>query len=279
MLRKLYAEPWLRTSSDADILVKEKDLKRAEELLEKMSFDKAHTSSHDITYTCGEGVIIELHFSLSEVNEGEIIMEMLNDVWKHATLESGKKHQYMLDEDFFYFYHVAHAAKHFVIGGCGIKPVLDLYIMRNARNCETTGIKQLLKQSGLERFELAFKNLCGVWFDGQPHDDVTAAMEEYILEGGVYGTIGQQMLLRKRRLGSKSGYVFSRVFVPRRELEYQYPALKESPSLLPLYEMRRWGEFILNGDKKQSKERSEMIKNVSEDNIQKIDELFKKIGL
>ena len=37
VLRKLYAEPWLRTSSDADILVKEKDLKRAEELLEKMS--------------------------------------------------------------------------------------------------------------------------------------------------------------------------------------------------------------------------------------------------
>ncbi len=279
VLRTLYAEPWLRTSSDADILVKEIDLKRAQELIEKMGFLKTHESSHDITYTCGEGVIIELHFSLSEANGDEIITEMLNGVWKYARLKDGSKHHYILDDDFIYFYHIAHTAKHLSVGGCGIKPVLDLYILQNAKNCSTPGIKRFLKRSGLERFEYAVKNLSDVWFGGKPHDEVTLDMEEFILNGGVYGTESQLLLLRKRRVGGKIGYVFSRVFVPRRELEYEFPILKKFPLLLPFFEVIRWVKFIIKGDKKRSKDRYERIKSISEENTQKVDNLFNKIGL
>ncbi len=279
VLRQLYAEPWLRTSCDADILVRESDLYKAEELLEKMSFDKTHESSHDVTYTCGEGVIIELHFSLSEVNEGGSVMEMLNNVWKYAKPREGWKYYHTLDDNFFYFYHIAHAAKHFAIGGCGIKPLLDLHILQNTKNCDTPEIRHLLKQSGLERFEYAFINLSDVWFSGKPHDEVTLAMEEFILEGGVYGTESQHLLLRKRRTGGKIGYIFSRIFVSRRELEYEYPALKKTGLLLPFFEVRRWFKFIFKGDKKHSKDRYEIIKNIPEENIQKVNDLFNKIGL
>lgn len=279
IIRSLYAKPWLRTSSDADILVKEADLKRAEELLIKIGFLKTHESSHDVTYTYGEGVIIELHFSLSEINEGEVIGQMLSDVWKYAKVKDGWKHQYALDDNFFYFYHIAHTAKHFSMGGCGIKPILDLHILQNTKNYDNHEIKRLLKQSGLERFDFALRSLSEVWFSGKPHDEVTLAMEEFILSGGVYGTESQLLLLKKRRVGGKIRYIFSRIFVTRRELEYEYPTLKKHSVLLPFFQVVRWVKFILKGDKKHSKDRYEIIKNISEENIQKVDNLFNKIGL
>ncbi len=279
VLRDFYAEPWLRTSSDADILVKETDLKRAENLLREMSFDKTRQSPHDVAYTCGEGVIIELHFSLCEEDDEGEKAGLLRDVWQYARPREGWEYYHILDDNFFYFYHIAHAAKHFEIGGCGIKPVLDLHILHSIRNCDTPEIRSFLKQSGLERFEFAMKNLSDVWFKGEAYDEVTVAMEEFILGGGVYGNENQHLLLRKRRVGSKIGYVFSRIFVPRRELEYEYPTLKKYPVLLPIFEVFRWFKFILKGDKKRSKHRYEIVKNIPEEKLQKVDFLFDKIGL
>lgn len=279
VFRQFYAEPWLRTSCDTDILVKETDLKKAEEILKKLSCDKTHESAHDVTYTCGEGVIIELHFSLYEADDEGNTAKILSDVWKFAKPREGWKYYHVLDDSFFYFYHIAHAAKHFAIGGCGIKPVLDLHILYNSKNCETDEIKNLLKQSGLERFEFAFKNLSEVWFGIRDHDEVTVAMEEFILYGGVYGNENQQLLLRKRRVGGKIGYVFSRIFVSRRELEYEYPTLKKHLLLLPFFEVIRWLTFILKGDKKHSKHRYEIVRDIPEDKLQKVDFLFNKIGL
>ncbi len=277
--RELYDEPWLRTSCDADILVKETDLKKAEQLLCEMSFDKKEESLHDVAYTCGEGVIIELHFSLYEENEDKRRAEILKNVWKYAKPRDGYEYYHVLDDSFLYFYHIAHAAKHFEIGGCGIKPVLDMHILHSKKNCVTPEIKSFLKQSGLERFEFAMKKLCDVWFTGEPYDEVTVAMEEFILGGGVYGNESQHLLLRKRRVKSKTGYLFSRIFVSRRELEYEYPTLKKHPALLPVFQMCRWFKFIRNGDKKRSKHRYEIVKNISEEKLQKVDFLFDKIGL
>lgn len=279
VLREMYAQPWLRTSCDADILVKEENLERAQDVLQKLSFEKNHESSHDVAYTCGEGVMIELHFSLCGSGDDGKIARLLKDVWQYASPREGFKHQYILEDSFFYFYHIAHTAKHFSTGGCGIKPVLDLYILHNSKNCETDDIKNLLKQSGLERFEFAFKNLSEVWFGRRDHDEVTVAMEEFILEGGVYGNEDQHLLLRKRRVGGKVGYIFSRVFVPRRELEYEYPTLKKHPVLLPFFQVLRWVRFVLNGDKKRSKYRYEIVKNIPEEKLQKAEFLFNKIGL
>ena len=279
VLREMYAQPWLRTSCDADILVKEEDLKKAENLLQNMDFDKTHEGSHDVTYTCGEGVIIELHFSLCESGDDGKIAKVLRDVWKRTKRRDGFKHQYALDDSFFYFYHIAHAAKHFSIGGCGIKPVLDLYILRNFKNCESKEIRSFLKQSGLERFDLAFNNLSEAWFGKREHDDVTSAMEEFILNGGAYGNEEQLLLLRKRRTSGKIGYVLSRVFVSRKELEYEYPTLKKHSFLLPFFEVVRWLKFILKGDKKHSQYRYRIIKDIPEEKLQKVEFLFNKIGL
>lgn len=279
VLREFYAEPWLRTSSDADILVKETDLKKAQEALENLSFEKKLEGSHDVTYTCGEGVIIELHFSLSDDGEAEKKAEILKNVWKYAKPRDGYEYYHVLDDSFLYFYHIAHAAKHFMMGGCGIKPVLDMYILNSVKNCDTSESRRLLKQSGLERFEYALKSLSEVWFEGKPHDEVTLAMEDFVLDGGVYGNQRQRLLLRKYRAGSKLGYVFSRIFVPRRELEYEYPTLKKHPVLLPFFQVLRWVRFVLNGDKKRSKYRYEIVKNIPEEKLQKMDFLFNKIGL
>ncbi|MBQ8184038.1 MAG: nucleotidyltransferase family protein [Clostridia bacterium] len=279
VLREFYKEPWLRTSCDADILVRESDLEKAGLLLESRAFSKEHIGAHDIKYTCGDGVIIELHFTLTDDYESEKTNGLLSDVWNYAKPREGYKYYYNLSDDFFRFYHIAHAAKHFVTGGCGIKPVLDLYVLKQAGKGIDNATQKLLDDSNLLRFEYALDNLSKVWFEGKEHDAVTSVMEDFILKGGVYGSENNYFLLRKRRAGGKAGYIFSRIFVSFNELKYEYPILSKKPFLLPFFELYRWIVFIAKGDKKTSKRRYDNIKNVSEENLKNIDDLLNKLGL
>ena len=57
----------------------------------------------------------------------------------------------------FYFYHVAHMAKHFEIGGCGVRPFLDSYLLLYYAQYRTESCCQLLRKGGLLTFAKAVK--------------------------------------------------------------------------------------------------------------------------
>lgn len=280
ILRDLYSEPFLRTSCDVDILVHKKDLEKASELLEKtLNYDRIHDGPHHITYTFAQDVKIELHFDLIEKNQARNSYKIAHKVWDYAKVKEGFKYHYILDESFIYFYHIAHCATHFEAGGCGIKPVLDLYILRQNFNCETPEIKRLLSKSGLTKFENFLSELSDVWFSGKEHNDVTQIMEKYIIDGGIAGTEEQNLLLKKHRSGGKIGFVFSRLFVPLRELEKDYKILGKIPVLLPIFEVLRWLELLFKKDKNYIKRRYETVKNIPEEELKIFGEMLDEIGL
>ena len=68
VIRKLYPEPWMRTSCDIDVLVHENDIERAENLLcEKLGYtSKGERDYHDISMYSDTGVHLELHFNIKE---------------------------------------------------------------------------------------------------------------------------------------------------------------------------------------------------------------------
>ena len=72
-------------------------------------------------------VTIELHFSLEEGVEN--LDNLLLDAWNYATLKGEKTHQYQFSNEFLIAHHVCHMAYHFINGGCGIKPFIDLKIL------------------------------------------------------------------------------------------------------------------------------------------------------
>ncbi len=280
VLRYLYSAPWLRTSCDVDILVHEKNLNKAGELLEKsLNYKKVHEGTHHITYTFGDDVRIELHFDLTEKNQAKNSYKVTKKVWDYARVKDGLKYQYELPEGFIYFYHIAHCATHFEAGGCGIKPVLDLYVLKRNFNCQTPEIKSFLRKSGLTKFDEFLNCLCDVWFAGKEHNDVTRAMEKFIIDGGIGGTEEQNLLVRKHRHGGKIGYVFSRIFVPFRELKKDYPILRKIPVLLPFFEGLRWIKLLFKKDKSYIEKRYETVKNIPDEDLKIFGDMLRKTGL
>ena len=79
------------------------------------------------------------------------------------------------------------------------------------------------------------------WFSGTGTlDETLMTMEEYILSGGVYGTMEQGVLTRSLKNGKKGlRYYFSRIFPPKNEMIGRYPILKEKPALMPVYRCKR----------------------------------------
>ena len=97
-----------------------------------------------------------------------------------------------------------------------------------------------LLQAKLLEFYHSSLELCKVWMENAPHNDTTLRMEQFILTGGVYGTISNAALMKAARGESRLRSFLNLLFLSRENLEAVYPELKKHPGLFPLYQVKRW---------------------------------------
>ena len=130
VIRKNYPKPWMRTSCDVDILVKKEDFTRAtEEVVQKLEYTAMPQGGHDISLYSGGGVHLELHYALFDDFRYGKALDVLNDIWAYTYRVKEDGYAYVFLDEAFYFYHIAHMAKHFEEGGCGIRSFIDLYYL------------------------------------------------------------------------------------------------------------------------------------------------------
>ena len=255
VLRDLYPTPWMRNSCDIDILVREADIPRAKELLLAAGYTSYSATAHDVSFDSPRGVHLELHFRLLEDGVSDTMQRVLTDVWSHATPKAGALYEHVLSDDFFYYYHIAHMAKHYLHGGCGIRPFLDLWMLRHRIFFDEERRNALLKAGGLLSFAKAAESLSEVWFGEESHTPITEKMEAFVLSGGVYGSEENRITVGQVRRGGKLGYALSRIFLPYHTIKYHYPVLQKHKWLLPFCEVRRWCKLIfLGGARRSAKE-------------------------
>lgn len=259
VLRELYPEPWMRTSCDMDLLLHPEDMERAAKILEDtLQYRPKAMSAHDLSFISSDGVRVELHHTLIEGNP------VLEKVWDHCQ-------DNRMDEDYFYLYHIAHMAKHFLHGGCGIRPVLDLRLMeQRGMVCPAN----LLEQCGLLTFANAMRRLAAYWFGGEEPDRTVLEIHEYILRGGVFGTDENQHLLGRMPAPDKS-----RILVSARELEYSYPVLKRHRWLLPVCQLRRWGSLLFGEKARRRRQSRRSAAGLTEQQRQQAASLLNRLGL
>ncbi len=252
VLRRYYPEPWMRTSCDIDVLVRESDLDAAVSCIsEQLGFTFVARGAHDVSALSAGGVHLELHFTLIESNVVGIADEPLADVWEQSR-PVGDTMLYEMPDELFYYYHVAHMAKHVVNGGCGVRPILDLWILRHRVAFDEARRASLLEHGGLLRFAQAAEALCEVWFGDEEHTELTSRLEQYILYGGVYGNLSNRVAVQQTRSGGKFKYAMSRIWLPYGTIAVYYPVLKKHKWLLPVCQVRRWFGLLLGGKLKSS---------------------------
>ena len=254
VIRNKYPEPWMRTSCDTDIFIRKEDIKKAVDLLtNRYGYSFRNYGAHDVSLDTPNKNHLELHFSLTEENENPKAFAVLQSVWEESNLRKGFSYWYEMPMELFYFYHIVHMAKHFEAGGHGIKPFLDIWVM-DRMDVDRKKCKELLERGGLSRFEKVMRELGSCWLDGRIPDGELKLIEQYIINGGVYGTMEQfiAMTHTKTQKKGKLRYVLSRVFMPYKSLCIYYPSLKKHPAFYPLYQGKRWLRILFGKGRKRA---------------------------
>ncbi len=280
VIRQYYPEPYLRTSADIDILIKEDDLEKAlNVLIKELGYNNEEKSSHDVSLFSPSNIRIELHYSLIEKDVLSKADEPLKDVWNYAISKDDCSYHKLLTNEVFYYYHIAHMAKHYVNGGCGIKPFLDLVIINKNLTFDKQKLNELLLFGGLDKFAEQAENLSKVWFGDKEHTTLTKQMEEYLLRGGVYGNTENRVAVQQVKKGGKFKFICSRIFMPYNELKFKYPVLQKHKWLLPICQVRRWFKLIFMGGAKRSINEIKATNNISEQTKNATEEMIKQLGL
>lgn len=280
VMRNLYPEPWMRTSCDVDILLRSEDAqKTADFLINNHGYTFRSKSSHDIALITPGKLAIELHYDLIESKHSASSPEVLAKVWDTATLRPGHSHHYEMPDEMFYFYHIAHMAKHFAEGGCGIRSFLDLWLLDNLSDADTQKRNALLVQGGLLAFAEGARKLSRVWFGEEEHTSLTRQMEEFILQGGTFGSTKTMVAIQQKKKGGRLKYILPKIFLPYKILKGHYPILKKHPWLTPVMEVRRWGKLIFCGHLKRTAKEIQYNSQLPAAEAENAYRLLKELGL
>ncbi len=280
VIKDFYPQPWMRTGCDIDILVHEEDAENAANIItESLGYEYKSRGKHDIQILSTENIYVELHFSLLEEDASLAMAKVLAKAWEHAKPAENGSYKYEHDDAMFYFYHIAHMAKHFLGGGCGIRPFLDLWLMEKSKDYDTAETNALLKKAKLTDFAKIAKKLSRVWFSGEEHDRTTRIMEEFIISGGCFGSKETKMLSEQQKAGGRVKHILSRIFVPYDDLKGQYPIIKKYKFLTPICEICRIFSLLFGKKRKFRKNYVDKLNGVSEKNIDDISFLFESVGL
>lgn len=279
VIRPLYPAPWMRTSCDIDVLVDEASLDLCVSLLcERLDYEaKSERGYHDISLHAPSGVHLELHFSILE--KMEQIDGELARVWEHASPIGEGMFEHRLTNEYLLFHTVAHMAYHFVHGGCGIRPILDLFLMQEKLPLEESAFRAHLAACSLEPFYESLLAFSQVWFGDAEPTELTRAMQEYLLSGGVYGSLENRVSVAHGVQGGKKKYLLRRIFVPYADLCLQYPVLTEKAWLMPIYQVRRWCRIVSSGRAKRSVREIRVSASMSEERVDRTAELIGRLGL
>lgn len=254
VIRGLYPDDWLRTSCDLDILIKENAIESAvNALIGGLSYKLKQRGEYEVSLFSPSGVHIELHYALAADEVNKSSRDILNNVWDYVI--PGEVYTKRLTDEFFYFYHIAHMAKHFVLGGCGMRPFIDLKIMNDKLAFNREKLNRMLEDGGLKKFEEAAVKLSHFWFENGDKESLgeeICSMSDYVLYAGAYGSIENRVIVCQNKAGGKFGYAMSRIFLPYGVMKKMHPILEKHKWLLPWFEVRRWFVVLFDGRAKRA---------------------------
>lgn len=275
-----YPEAWMRSSCDIDILIKENDAEKAIKCLCNLGYKlQKSTSIHDYSLFSPLGVHLELHFTLMQEDCLEKANKLLENAWEYTITNSEHSCRKELTNEMLVFYHVAHMAKHFIKGGCGIRPFIDLWIMRRKMDFDLTILESLLSEAQLLDFYYSICEVVDVWFENKPHCRVTLWIEEYILKGGVYGTVNNAAVISAATGESKAKSFSKLMFMSRESLTILYPKLERYPMLYPFYQVKRWFRIFNRSKRNKIKHLTDIRNSVKKEEIISTVELLTHLGL
>lgn len=280
VLRNDYPEPWMRTSCDIDILVRQADLEAAVQYLNRnCAYRKIGAGSHDVILSTKRKIHVELHYDLIEKGRANSSSTVLKDVWKESVLKPGYSFWHEMRDEWFYLYNIAHMAKHFEFGGCGIRSIIDTWILNDRVAHDQEQRTKLLQKADLLKFDSAVRHLIAYWFKDEVSDPVTQAFGEFIISGGIIGNKDNYVAVQQQKQGGKTKYAVSRIILSYDDIKFLYPILQKHKWLTPVMQIRRWGDIVFSGRMNRSIDELKINRQMTSEKAKETAHLLEQLGL
>ena len=283
VIRDLYPKPEMRCMVDIDVLIRLKQYKNIVPILETSGLNFEVESQKEFIW-CKYPLNLELHKSLVS-DKCSDYYQYFGDGWRFAKRKSDSSSCYVMsDEDFFVFM-VAHFAKHYRIAGIGIRHVTDIWLfVKNKPLLDMAYIRTEFDKLKLWEFFQNLLKTVDVWFNDAECDDITELMTKKIINSGSFGTpdsysTSQALKDSKRGEGkSRSKRFWSAVFLPYANMCLLFPVLKKCPVLLPLLWVWRIISTAFNKKGRLTRHYNS-IKLLSSENIKQYEKELNAVGL
>lgn len=265
LCRGLYPQGELRPSGDEDLLVATEQFEGCCHCFAELGWQadkKVEEDTYEVAFTAPDNSLcVELHQTLFDPKSAlfQPVNEYLKDCFSRrrsyrsdfVTVEGMHPHDHML-------YLLAHAFKHFVHSGFGLRQLCDigLWAERYKDEIDWPLLWQQMDQMRAQTFAEAVlqtgKTRLGLAVDlplpETPGADTCEALLSDLIKGGIYGNAeanyshSATLTLRAAETG-KEGGLLPTLFPGREQLTGQWPALKKHPALLPVVWLRRLGSY------------------------------------
>ncbi len=183
IMKYLYPQEDYRQMSDIDILFEKGKDNQVRQVAEACGYTTTHFHKDRLgVYEKMPYVSVELQACLVYNHPDQ--QDYYDGIWERLIEDSKVKNCYYMNKEDFWIYLLVHHAKHYYEGGCGIRPVLDLYLyeQKYGDSIDWESVNHVLRGFRLLDFSQDMRGLAKAWFgEGQELDGhVRSAMESYI---------------------------------------------------------------------------------------------------
>ena len=248
LIKFLYPSPELRTMSDIDILFENKKTKKVKNILESLGYKCDKIGGTDDEYKKPPFMNVEMHRIMVDGNF-ELIADYYSNIWDVIKPTKENEYIYEMSKEDFYIHMVAHVARHYAVGGIGIRFVFDewLYLKAYEKELNFDYINSEFEKINLLKFANNFKQLSIKWFKGLETTELEESMTKYIFNSYTHGTIQNEQSVRIA-LGDKGisnfkrkkfSYLLKLIFPSFKYMSNRNHILKKVPILLPYFYIQR----------------------------------------
>lgn len=244
VIRNYYPKQSMRQMSDIDIMYDADKRVSLVSIMESRGYKLMSFGGNSDDFTKSPYYTFEFHRELFKYEYG--FYPDFSFVWDNAKRVQNST-QYRMSAEDLYLHHIAHMYKHSMLGGFGIRFLIDTYLIvsKEQNNWNSDYINKKLAEFSLLDFEKQVRRIAFAVMNGSALSDEDVDFFNEKVGFGIYGNqrVGIELLYNdfKEKRGRTSALSFAvyRLFPDKDFMKREYPVLSKRPYLLWFYYILR----------------------------------------
>lgn len=199
-MKKEYPRPDFRSVSDVDIMFDRKQIDLVKKVFDGLGY--SYLCEDELQYHFEKKPLVNIEMHAGLTTERDSYYELLVNQLDRSTKRKDYLYSYEMSLEDFYIFMLVHNSTHFMLGGMGIRMVLDSYVFLKNHQSELDYdyLNVMLEKIGIVKYEKRVREIAFNWFSKPQADIKFDNIEEYILLSGTLGRadVGTMVSLQKK---------------------------------------------------------------------------------